>query len=118
MLTFIFFVLTVVWSIGMFAMWMDAHVNSRVDRSGREMGGMFRSVIDLATAIRGDLGEAANQCSNSKLEKRLRRSKGGMNIPSDELPLSRMGESGKWCKMKRRRWMAQAQQDECLTTNS
>ncbi len=122
-LTFIFLILNTVWSIGMYAMWMDAHENSRVDRSPREIGGMFRSAIDLATAIRSDLGEAADQCSNSELEKRLRRSHGGLNIPSDELPLSRREERRKRRKMKKRRpgsseeQMVKAQQDDCLTTN-
>jgi len=87
----------------MYAMWMDAHENSRVDRSGRDLGGMFRSVVDLASVIRGDLGEASDNCSNSELEKRLKRSNGGVNIPSDELPLSRMEERRQRRKMRKER---------------
>ena len=64
----------------MYVMWMNAHDNSRLDRSGRKLGGMFRCVMDLATAIRGHSGEAADQCSNKDLEKRLKRSKGGVNL--------------------------------------
>lgn len=87
----------------MYAMWMDAHENSRVDRSGRDLGGMFRSVMDLASVIRDDLGEAADQCSNTELEKRLKLSNGGVNIPSDELPLSRMEERRQRRKMRKER---------------
>jgi len=122
-LTFIFLILNTVWSIGMYAMWMDAHENSRVDRSGRETGGMFRSVVDLATAIQRNLGKAADQCSNSELEKRLKRSHGGLDIPLDELPQSRREERRKRRKMKKERrgsseeQMVRAQPDECLTTN-
>ena len=101
LLTFMFCVLTTAWSFGMYVMWADVHENSRVDRSGRNFGGMFWSVMDLATAIRGDLGGAADRCSNSELEKRLKQSKGGMSISSDELPLSRRGERSKRSTMEK-----------------
>lgn len=111
LLTFIVCVLTTVWSIGMYAMWMDTHQNSRVDRSGRELGGMFRSVMDLAIAIRGDLGEAADLCSNTELGKRLKGSKGGVNLPSDELPLSRMEER----RLRRRNKRRQVDSEELMS---
>lgn len=85
----------------MYAMWMDTHENSRVDRTGREIGGLFRSVMDLATLIRGDLGDAVDHCSNSELEKRLKRSKVGVSLPSDDLPLSRKEERRQRRKMER-----------------
>lgn len=80
----------------------DAHQNSRVDRSGWTPGGMFWSVMDLATAIRGDPGDAADQCSNSELGKRLKGSKGGVNLSVDGLLFQRRrsGESGGKSKRK------------------
>ena len=89
LLLFIFCVFTMVWCLGMYAMWMDADQNSRVARSGQKPGGTFRSVIDLATAIREDLGDGAGHLSNGELDKRLKRSKGGLNLSTDALPLSR-----------------------------
>lgn len=79
LLLFITFVLTTIWSIGMYVMWLDAHLHSRYNRAGRQIG-TYRAVLDLAKAMRKDMGEDATEnLSNTELKEKInRRLNGGV----------------------------------------
>jgi len=54
LMLFITLCLLAAWSLGMYIMYMDAYLHSRLDRLGRGMG-MCRASYDLAEAMRRDL---------------------------------------------------------------
>ena len=80
LLLFITVLFTAIWSIGIYIMWLDAHLNSRYDRAGREMG-TYRAALDLARAMRKDMGEEATEnLSNTELKERVKRHLNGGRI--------------------------------------
>lgn len=84
----------IVWCVGMYALWLDAFFNSRVDNSGRHIG-LQRAVLDLASAMKNDMGDnltemASNNHVNQKVRKDLKGGQINYQMLSEEhLPLSR-----------------------------
>ncbi|EOD48733.1 hypothetical protein UCRNP2_4508 [Neofusicoccum parvum UCRNP2] len=62
--------LMLIWTAGMYLVWFDTHRNSKLWRSGRRLG-MWRAVLDLAEAIREDLGPDLAGYSNEELDKAI-----------------------------------------------
>lgn len=60
-----------VWSIGMFALWIDALRNSHLVRQGRKMG-RWRAVLDLAESICGELVANTSKFSEKELEESIK----------------------------------------------
>lgn len=91
-LLFVTALLTTIWSFGMYIMWLDAHLHSRYDRAGRRMG-PYRAALDLAKALRKDMGEdAAEHLSNSEIKHLLERGMNGHMIGYELLDLPGSGE--------------------------
>ena len=101
LILFIFILVTVIWTIGMYAMWMDAHLNSRLDRAHRNMG-VYRASYDFSNAMRKDMGTdiVTDATSNKELRSKVRRGRNGDRIvyPLNDrkLPLSRIEELKSW----------------------
>ncbi|KAL9618970.1 MAG: hypothetical protein Q9160_006364 [Pyrenula sp. 1 TL-2023] len=94
LLLFIFCVMQLFWFLGMNIMWLDAHLASRFNRAGRDIG-IHRAALDFANAMKKDMGEDVAECvGNAEIRRRmLRRLNGGslfmaMSDPST-LPMSR-----------------------------
>jgi hypothetical protein len=74
-------VLTTVWAIGTYALWLDAYLHSRFDHSQRDMG-IYRAVLDLADAMHdamGNNGQLRN-LSNHELKEKIRKDISGGRI--------------------------------------
>lgn len=80
---------TVIWTIGMYTMWMDVHRNSRFDRAG-ELGtlGTFKGAMDHSSTIRAEFGSAADKLTNEGLMQKVKRTNQGMMYRVGGLPLS------------------------------
>ena len=99
---FVVMVFTAVWSIGMYIMWMDAYLNSRFSRVGRDLG-TYRASWDFADAMRRDMGgdgSVTEAMSNRQVRTRVRQARNGnrvryrMNDP--DVPISRLDELRIW----------------------
>ena len=98
---FIVMVLTAVWSLGMYLMWMDAYLNSRFSRADRDLG-TYRASWDFADAMRRDMGDrpVTEAMSNRQVRTRVRQARNGnrvryqMNDP--DVPISRLDELRIW----------------------
>lgn len=77
------------WSVMMVCMWLDTRRASRMYKSGRRPG-LLRSVLDLAAAVREDLGASAEDLEEKELREQLTGSGGGLCVPKNELRLRRM----------------------------
>lgn len=65
-------ILFLVWTLGMYILWVDAHLNSRFNRAGRTLG-IQRAALDLAHCIQKDLGtDGIEMTSNAELQKKIR----------------------------------------------
>lgn len=99
--------LTFVWAMGMYAIWLDAYFHSRFDSAHHNMGNL-RAALDFAAAIRKDMGEeASEELSNRQLEQHVKRALHGGRIGYDVLdpekvPLTRAQELAIW--LDRRDW--------------
>lgn len=62
--------LMLIWTAGMYLVWFDTHRHSKLWRRGRRLG-MWRAVLDLAEAIREDLGPDLAGYSNEELDKAI-----------------------------------------------
>jgi hypothetical protein len=101
LLLFIVILLSNIWAMGTYTLWLDAYLNSRFDHARRNMG-IQRAILDAANAMRKDMGEEATETlSNRELNKRIQRSLHGRRVGYDmlddrNLPLSRMAEIRFW----------------------
>jgi hypothetical protein len=77
-----------VWSVIVVCMWLDTRRGSRMYKSGRRPG-LLRSVLDLAAAIREELGAEAEHLEEDELRKRLTGSGGALVVPKQELRVRR-----------------------------
>lgn len=99
LLLFVTVLLTTIWTIGMYIMWLDAYLYSRFDRAHRDMG-THRAALDFAAAMRKDIGEDTTEdLSNSELKKRVKKGLNGWRVGYDmmdgeKVPLSRAQELG------------------------
>ena len=57
LLLYIICFLQIVWTIGMFIVWLDANINSQLCRKGQTTRGSLRAALDIAEAMREVLGE-------------------------------------------------------------
>ena len=73
-LLYIVLSLQLVWIVGMFTVWLDANVCSKLCRRGRKMRGSFRNALDLAEATKEVLGDDLCAYSNRKIARQLAKS--------------------------------------------
>lgn len=72
-------------------MWLDTRRASRTYKSGRRPG-LLRSVLDLAAAVREELGARADYMEENELREGLANSGGALCVPKDELRVRRTEE--------------------------
>ncbi|OJD29615.1 uncharacterized protein BKCO1_7600019 [Diplodia corticola] len=77
LLLFVIVVLTYVWAGVLVALHAYTRRNSRLAQAGRGLG-LYRAVLDLAKAIREELGEEAQVLSNEVLQSRLAEASEGL----------------------------------------
>ncbi|KAF1962068.1 hypothetical protein CC80DRAFT_434807 [Byssothecium circinans] len=84
-----------VWSCVMVGMWWDTVRGSRMYRAGRRPG-LLRSVLDMAKAIREELGdEEVEEMKEEDIKKGLRESGGKLVVPKGEIRIGRTnGDEG------------------------
>ncbi|KAF2250987.1 hypothetical protein BU26DRAFT_562948 [Trematosphaeria pertusa] len=90
-----------IWSCIMVGMWLDVCRGSRMYKSGRRPG-LLRSVMDISTVIKEELGEEAERMEEKELRRRLRESDGALLVPKKELRVTRTDASG--AGVKKRGW--------------
>ncbi|KAI4237653.1 MAG: hypothetical protein LQ352_007929 [Teloschistes flavicans] len=66
--------LQIVWTIGMYCVWVDANIASHLVRSGRTVRGPFRAAADLAEALNETLGHEYCAYTDDEIEKELEKS--------------------------------------------
>ena len=66
----VFFCLNVLWATGTFSVWVHMNRKSELCQKGRQLG-KYRAVVDLAEAIRYDLGNDICAYSEKELESEL-----------------------------------------------
>lgn len=81
-LLYIILSLQLVWTLGMFMVWLDANLYSKLCRRGRKMHGSFRNVLDLAEAVKEVLGDDLCAYSNSEIARQLDKSGRGVQFYS------------------------------------
>lgn len=108
---FIVILLFILWCLGTYIVWLDAHLHSRLDRAGRAMG-IQRAVLDLASCMQKDIaGDGSEMLSNTKLQSKIRKELGGGRITYETLdnthvPLSRAAELRlRWRSTKWKDWL-------------
>ncbi|KAL9618766.1 MAG: hypothetical protein Q9160_006560 [Pyrenula sp. 1 TL-2023] len=105
LLLFIFCLCQAIWFMGMYTLYMDAYMESRFERAGRNMG-THRAALDFSKAIRKDMGEDATEehVGETELRRRVRRKLNGgviqLDMPDHKtLPVSRAEELRIWWRM-------------------
>lgn len=85
-LLFIAVILTTVWAVGMWCMWVDAHYQSKLDLYGRRLGG-FRAAVDVAQILQNEFDdtEDIDRLSDGTLRKRANASKHRVTISYADL---------------------------------
>ena len=79
-LLFLSLLLTMIWAVGMYWLWMDAYLHSRFDADHKDLG-MERAILDLSTALREDIGQGdRDQLSNTELQRKMDEMKQSRNI--------------------------------------
>jgi hypothetical protein len=76
------------WLVGMWIIWFDCDVNSELCKKGRRLG-LWRTILDLADALREDLGPNTCGYSDEELAQVLARKppiKYYMRVPSETEP--------------------------------
>ena len=113
LILFWFVILSLVWSVGMYVLWLDAYFHSRFDRAGRSMG-LQRAILDLAYCMQKDVDEEGREMlSNPKLQRKIRRDLKGGRITYEMLeekllPVSRATASRMWWRETNKKdWLNQ-----------
>ena len=76
----IFMLVSAVWTIGIYALWLDAYLHSRLDRqpASKRVTGSYKVAMDLTKAINQNFGEAvAETLTDTALKERIRQDIGG-----------------------------------------
>jgi hypothetical protein len=122
LLLFIALLLSALWALGMWAMWLDAYYNSKIDAVGRRDMGSWRAVMDLAEAIAASLNSDAvrgqdpvanifagtKELGDGEIRRRIRRESkrgviGYVNLVwPDKATITRSVQLRMW--LERRRW--------------
>ena len=63
--------LQLAWAIGLYLVWLNANLRSDLCRSGRNLGGVYRSATDLVGAMREDLGDKIDYYNNKEMKQAL-----------------------------------------------
>ncbi|KAL8750193.1 MAG: hypothetical protein Q9184_006510 [Pyrenodesmia sp. 2 TL-2023] len=66
--------LQIIWTVGMYAVWMDANINSELVRYGRKLRGPFRAAADLVEAMNETLGHEYCAYKDKEIAKALEES--------------------------------------------
>ncbi|KAL8686548.1 MAG: hypothetical protein Q9218_007026, partial [Villophora microphyllina] len=66
--------LQIIWTFGMYCVWLDANIASELVKSGRTVRGHFRAAADLAEALNETLGHEYCTYTDKEIEKELERS--------------------------------------------
>ncbi|KAL9024274.1 MAG: hypothetical protein Q9180_007948, partial [Flavoplaca navasiana] len=66
--------LQLVWTFGMYCLWLDANLASRLVKAGRTIRGPFRAATDLAEAMNETLGDEYCAYTDQEIEKELEKS--------------------------------------------
>lgn len=74
LLLYIILGLQIIWTFGMFCVWLDANIASELVRNGRTIRGPFRAAADLVEAMNETLGHEYCAYSEKELSKELERS--------------------------------------------
>jgi len=64
-------ILQLIWSFGMYGLWVDASRKSQLHRAGRRLG-PYRGILDIAEAIQNDLGPDTCAYSDAELRKAIK----------------------------------------------
>lgn len=84
LLLYIVLSLQLVWTLGMFIVWLDANTCSKLCRKQRKMRGSFRNALDLAEAVREVLGDNLCAYSESEIARQLGKSGCGLQFYTSE----------------------------------
>lgn len=101
LMLFCFTLILSIWSIGTYAVWLDAYLHSRLLRAGKTMG-KNRAMLDLAAAMRKDIGmDDAEHASEAELAGLLSENRARYRVrlgaPNEHtLPQSRWGDVQEW----------------------
>lgn len=105
LLLFIFCLCQAIWFLGMYILYMDAYMESRFERAGRNMG-THRAALDFSKAMRKDMGEDATEehVGETELRRRVRRKLNGGVIQLEmldhkSLPVSRAEDFRIWWRI-------------------
>jgi hypothetical protein len=81
LLLFFAILFTVIWAIGMWAIWLDADFHSKIDCHGGEMG-TYRAALDIAKALNEQihLGDDAGRLSETSIRQKLKTGKKSTTI--------------------------------------
>lgn len=63
--------LQIIWTVGMYAVWMDANINSELVSFGRKIRGPFRAAADLVEAMNETLGHEYCAYKDKEIAKAL-----------------------------------------------
>ncbi|KAL8866108.1 MAG: hypothetical protein Q9198_009039 [Flavoplaca austrocitrina] len=66
--------LQLVWTFGMYCLWLDANLASKLVKAGRTIRGPFRAATDLAEAMNETLGDEYCAYTDQEIEKELEKS--------------------------------------------
>ena len=102
LILFIVILLTLLWAVGMYALWLDAYLHSRLDHHGRKMG-IYRASFDFAEAMRKDISpqtRITEAMSDQEIQANVAKGHHGRrvayNLQDPVLPLSRWEELKHW----------------------
>jgi hypothetical protein len=86
LLLFYAIILTTLWALGMWLMWLDAHFQSKLDFYGREQGS-YRAALDFAKVLASELDDAEEKdmLSNKAIRRRIRTNKRVVTISYTDL---------------------------------
>ncbi|KAL8645328.1 MAG: hypothetical protein Q9226_007355 [Calogaya cf. arnoldii] len=62
------------WTLGMYCLWLDANLASKLVKAGRTIRGPFRAATDLAEAMKETLGDEYCAYTEEEIQKELERS--------------------------------------------
>ncbi|KAL8725295.1 MAG: hypothetical protein Q9166_007444 [cf. Caloplaca sp. 2 TL-2023] len=71
---YVILALQIVWTFGMYCVWLDANLASELIKAGRTIRGPFRAAADLAEALNETLGHEYCAYTDEEIEKELKRS--------------------------------------------
>lgn len=67
--------LQLIWTLGMFFIWLDADIYSELYQKGRKMHGSFRNALDIAEAVKEVLGDEICAYLNKEIARQLDKSR-------------------------------------------